>query len=317
MSHVAVSFEQPEYAADADGIGTCACWRPSASSACRRPASTKPPPPSSTAWCKNPAEKPPLLPRPYAVAKMYAYWITVNYREGLWHVRLQRHPLQPREPAARRDLRHPQDHRAIARIALGLQNCLYLGNMPRALRDWGHAKDYVEMQWMMLQQDKPEDFVIATGVQYSVRQFVEFAAAELSVTVAKGQGEQEVGRVAKVVATRPECKVGDVIVASTRATTAPPGRDPARRPHQRPRKSSAGCPRPRSRAGGRDGPVRLHLRPPRQRLVKLAGFQAYDYNGDKPLAHSCGAERAWSVPDYNRCASPGDGDAGVSRGPVF
>ena len=102
--------------------------------------------------------------------------------------------------------------RAIARIALGLQDCLYLGNMS-ALRDWGHARDYVEMQWLMLQQDQPEDFVIATGVQYSVRQFVERAAAELGVTVRfEGEGEKEIGVVAAVTGDRAKCKVGDVIV---------------------------------------------------------------------------------------------------------
>ena len=102
--------------------------------------------------------------------------------------------------------------RAIARIALGLQDCLYLGNMS-ALRDWGHARDYVEMQWLMLQQDHPEDFVIATGVQYSVREFVEFTAAELGISVRfEGEGVDEVGVVARVEGDKAKAKVGDVIV---------------------------------------------------------------------------------------------------------
>ena len=102
--------------------------------------------------------------------------------------------------------------RAMARIALGLQDCLYLGNMS-ALRDWGHARDYVQMQWLMLQQEQPEDFVIATGVQYSVRQFVEFAAKELGVTVEfGGEGVAEVGTVVKVDGEKAKCKPGDVIV---------------------------------------------------------------------------------------------------------
>jgi len=102
--------------------------------------------------------------------------------------------------------------RAVSRIALGLQDCLYLGNMS-ALRDWGHARDYVEMQWLMLQQDKPDDFVIATGVQYSVRQFVEFAAEELGITLTwTGEGANEVGTVSAVTGKEAKCKVGDVIV---------------------------------------------------------------------------------------------------------
>jgi GDPmannose 4,6-dehydratase len=114
------------------------------------------------------------------VAKLYAYWITVNYREAYGHLCLQRHPLQSREPAARRNLRDPQDHPGLANIAQGLEPCLYMGNID-ALRDWGHAKDYVRMQWMMLQQDAPEDFVIATGEQYSVREFIRWSAEELGI----------------------------------------------------------------------------------------------------------------------------------------
>ena len=157
-------------------------------------------------------ETTPFYPRsPYAVAKMYAYWITVNYREAYGIYACNGILFNHESPLRGETFVTRKITRAIARIALGLQDCLYLGNMS-ALRDWGHARDYVEMQWLMLQQDHAEDFVIATGVQYSVRQFVERAAAELGVTVRfEGEGEQEVGIVAAVSGDKAKCKVGDVI----------------------------------------------------------------------------------------------------------
>src|SRR5690606_27273471 len=162
-------------------------------------------------------ETTPFYPRsPYAVAKLYAYWITVNYREAYGMYACNGVLFNHESPLRGETFVTRKITRAISRIALGLQDCLYLGNMS-ALRDWGHARDYVEMQWLMLQQDQAEDFVIATGVQYSVRQFVEFSARELGVTLAfEGEAEQEVGRVVKVEPVKGEmlatCKVGDIIV---------------------------------------------------------------------------------------------------------
>jgi GDPmannose 4,6-dehydratase len=139
-------------------------------------------------------ETTPFYPRsPYAVAKLYAYWITVNYREAYGIYACNGILFNHESPVRGETFVTRKITRAIARIALGLQDCLYLGNLS-ALRDWGHARDYVEMQWLMLQQDQPEDFVIATGVQYSVRQFVEFAAAELGISVRfEGEGGPDQG----------------------------------------------------------------------------------------------------------------------------
>jgi len=158
-------------------------------------------------------ETTPFYPRsPYAVAKLYAYWITVNYREAYGLYACNGVLFNHESPVRGETFVTRKITRAIARIALGLQDCLYLGNLS-ALRDWGHAKDYVEMQWLMLQQERAEDFVIATGVQYSVRQFVEFAAQELGITVTfSGEGESEIGTVSHVTGGRARCKVGDVIV---------------------------------------------------------------------------------------------------------
>ena len=160
---------------------------------------------------------------------MYAYWITVNYREAYGMYACNGILFNHESPLRGETFVTRKITRAIARIALGLQDCLYLGNMS-ALRDWGHAKDYVEMQWMMLQQDKPEDFVIATGVQYSVRQFVEFAAADwASPLPSKGQGEQEVGVVAKVEGDKGQVQGRRRHRARPTALLPPHrGRDPAR-----------------------------------------------------------------------------------------
>ena len=158
-------------------------------------------------------ETTPFYPRsPYAVAKMYAYWITVNYREAYGIYACNGVLFNHESPIRGETFVTRKITRAIARIALGLQDCLYLGNMS-ALRDWGHARDYVEMQWLMLQQDRPEDYVIATGVQYSVRQFVERAASELGITIQfEGEGEKEIGIVAAVSGKKAKVKPGDVIV---------------------------------------------------------------------------------------------------------
>jgi GDPmannose 4,6-dehydratase len=197
MSHVAVSFETPEYTANADGIGTLRILEAIRILGLEK--KTRFYQASTSELYGLVQETPqkettPFYPRsPYAVAKLYAYWITVNYREayGIFACNgiLFNHESKVRgETFVTRKIT-----RALARIKLGLQDCLYLGNLD-ALRDWGHAKDYVEAQWLMLQHDVPEDFVIATGVQYSVRQFVELAAHELEVTIRwEGQGVAEKG----------------------------------------------------------------------------------------------------------------------------
>jgi len=216
QSHVAVSFEEPEYTANADGLGTLRLLE--AIRILGLEQKTRFYQASTSELYGLVQEVPqkettPFYPRsPYAVAKLYAYWITVNYREAYGMYACNGILFNHESPVRGETFVTRKITRAIARIALGLQDCLHLGNLS-ALRDWGHARDYVEMQWLMLQQDAAEDFVIATGVQYSVRQFVEFAAAELGVTVSfSGDGVNEIGTVSQVVGERSRCKVGDVIV---------------------------------------------------------------------------------------------------------
>jgi GDPmannose 4,6-dehydratase len=216
MSHVAVSFETPEYTANADGIGTLRILEAIRILGLEK--KTRFYQASTSELYGLVQETPqkettPFYPRsPYAVAKMYAYWITVNYREAYGLYACNGILFNHESPLRGETLVTRKITRAMARIALGLQDCLYLGNMS-ALRDWGHAKDYVEMMWLMLQQEQPEDFVIATGVQYSVRQFVEFAGRELGISIAfSGEGAAEIGTVAKVEGDKAQCKVGDVIV---------------------------------------------------------------------------------------------------------
>jgi GDPmannose 4,6-dehydratase len=216
MSHVAVSFETPEYTANADGIGTLRLLEAIRILGLEK--KTRFYQASTSELYGLVQETPqkettPFYPRsPYAVAKLYAYWITVNYREAYGMYACNGVLFNHESPLRGETFVTRKITRAISRIALGLQDCLYLGNLS-ALRDWGHAKDYVEMQWLMLQQSQPEDFVIATGVQYSVRQFVSFAAKELGVTIAfSGEGEQEIGVVAQVEGDLAKCKVGEVIV---------------------------------------------------------------------------------------------------------
>jgi GDPmannose 4,6-dehydratase len=160
-------------------------------------------------------ETTPFYPRsPYAVAKMYAYWITVNYREAYGMYACNGILFNHESPRRGETFVTRKITRGLSHIAQGLEKCLYMGNMD-ALRDWGHAKDYVRMQWMMLQQDKPQDFVIATGLQYSVREFITWTASELGITLRfEGQGVDEKGFVAAISGNMaPALKVGDCIVA--------------------------------------------------------------------------------------------------------
>ena len=197
MSHVAVSFETPEYTANADGIGTLRILEAIRILGLEK--KTKFYQASSSELYGLVQETPqkettPFYPRsPYAVAKLYAYWITVNYREAYGIYACNGILFNHESPLRGETFVTRKITRALARIKLNLQDCLYLGNMD-ALRDWGHAKDYVEMQWLMLQQDTAEDFVIATGVQYSVRDFVNAAAKELDMHITwQGQGVNETG----------------------------------------------------------------------------------------------------------------------------
>ena len=197
MSHVAVSFDTPEYTANADGIGTLRILEAIRLLGLEK--KTRFYQASSSELYGLVQETPqtettPFYPRsPYAVAKLYAYWITVNYREAYGIYACNGILFNHESPVRGETFVTRKITRALARIKLCLQDCVYLGNLS-SLRDWGHARDYVEAQWLMLQQDTPEDFVIATGVQYSVRQFVEIAAAELGIQIAwQGAGVGETG----------------------------------------------------------------------------------------------------------------------------
>ena len=216
QSHVAVSFEEPEYTANADGIGALRLLE--AIRICGLEKTTRFYQASTSELYGLVQETPqkettPFYPRsPYAVAKLYAYWITVNYREAYGIYACNGILFNHESPIRGETFVTRKITRALARIVLGLQDCLYLGNMS-ALRDWGHAKDYVEMQWLMLQQEVAEDFVIATGVQYSVREFVDLAAKELGVTLSfEGEGEKEIARITAVNNPEAKCKVGDTVV---------------------------------------------------------------------------------------------------------
>lgn len=197
QSHVAVSFESPEYTADVDAMGTLRLLEAIRILGLEK--KTKFYQASTSELYGLVQETPqkettPFYPRsPYAVAKMYAYWIAVNYREAYGIYACNGILFNHESPRRGETFVTRKITRGLANIAQGLEECLYMGNLD-ALRDWGHAKDYVRMQWMMLQQDQPEDFVIATGVQYSVRQFIEKTAAALGMQLRwEGAGVNEVG----------------------------------------------------------------------------------------------------------------------------
>lgn len=217
QSHVAVSFESPEYTADVDAMGTLRLLE--AIRICGLEKKTRFYQASTSELFGLVQEIPqrettPFYPRsPYAVAKMYAYWITVNYRESYGMYACNGILFNHESPRRGETFVTRKITRAIANISQGIEKCLYLGNMD-SLRDWGHAKDYVRMQWMMLQQDHPEDFVIATGKQISVREFVRMSAKEVGLELEfSGQGVDEI---ATVVNKTSDCaigvSIGDVIV---------------------------------------------------------------------------------------------------------
>lgn len=217
QSHVAVSFESPEYTADVDGLGTLRLLEAIRFLDLEKKARFYQ---ASTSELyglvqETPQkETTPFYPRsPYAVAKLYSYWITVNYREAYGLYACNGILFNHESPRRGETFVTRKITRGLANIAQGLESCLYMGNID-ALRDWGHARDYVRMQWMMLQQDEPEDFVIATGNQYSVREFIRWTAEELGMALEfTGKGANEIATVAAVAGDKaPSVKVGDVVV---------------------------------------------------------------------------------------------------------
>lgn len=217
QSHVAVSFESPEYTADADAMGTLRLLEAIRLLGLEK--KTRFYQASTSEMFGMVQEIPqsettPFYPRsPYAVAKLYAYWITVNYRESYGMYACNGILFNHESPRRGETFVTRKITRGLANIAQGLEDCLYMGNLD-SLRDWGHAKDYVRMQWMMLQQEKPEDFVIATGLQYSVRDFIRWSAAELGVSLRfEGHGVDEKAVVEQVDGDMaPVVKPGDVVV---------------------------------------------------------------------------------------------------------
>ncbi len=218
QSHVAVSFEAPEYTADVDAMGTLRLLEAIRLLGLEK--KTRFYQASTSELYGLVRETPqtemtPFHPRsPYAVAKLYAYWITVNYREAYGLYACNGILFNHESPRRGETFVTRKITRGLANIAQGLEKCLYMGNMD-SLRDWGHAKDYVRMQWMMLQQAQPEDYVIATGVQYSVREFIRWTAEDLGLTLRfEGQGVEEVAFVEAIAGDKaPALKVGDRVVA--------------------------------------------------------------------------------------------------------
>ena len=214
---MAVSFESPEYTADVDAIGTLRLLEAIRILGLEK--KTRFYQASTSELYGLVQETPqkettPFYPRsPYAVAKMYAYWITVNYREAYGMYACNGILFNHESPRRGETFVTRKITRGLANIAQGLEQCLYMGNLD-ALRDWGHAKDYVRMQWLMLQQEKPEDFVVATGLQFSVREFIRWSAEELGITLKfAGEGVYEEATIAAVKGDKaPGAKVGDVVL---------------------------------------------------------------------------------------------------------
>ena len=282
MSHVAVSFESPEYTANADGMGTLRILEAIRILGLEK--KTKFYQASTSELYGLVQEIPqkettPFYPRsPYAVAKMYAYWITVNYREAYGLYACNGILFNHESPLRGETFVTRKITRAVARLALGLQDCLYLGNLS-SLRDWGHARDYVEMQWLMLQQETPEDFVIATGVQYSVRQFVEFAAAELGIELRwEGEGEQEVGIVAAVTNKDVKVTVGTTIVKVDPRYFRPTEVETLLGDPTKAKEKLGWVPKTTLAELVQEMVQADYTAAKRDALVKMAGFQAFDYH---------------------------------------
>ena len=291
QSHVGVSFEEPEYTANADGIGALRLLEAIRILGLEKKTRFYQ---ASTSELYGlvqeipQKETTPFYPRsPYAVAKLYAYWITVNYREAYGMYACNGILFNHESPVRGETFVTRKVTRAISRIALGLQDCLYLGNMS-ALRDWGHARDYVEMQWLMLQQQQAEDFVIATGVQFSVRQFVEFAARELGIIVRfEGEGEAEVGIVEHIEPVTnakgdsellASCKVGDVIVRVDPRYYRPTEVETLLGDPSKAKTKLGWEPKTTFAELVKEMVISDYTSAKRDHLVKQAGFQAYDYH---------------------------------------
>jgi GDPmannose 4,6-dehydratase len=286
QSHVAVSFEAPEYTANTDALGTLRLLEAIRILGLER--KTRFYQASTSELYGLVQEVPqkettPFYPRsPYAVAKQYAYWITVNYREAYGLYACNGILFNHESPLRGETFVTRKITRALARIALGLQDCLYLGNLS-ALRDWGHARDYVHAQWLMLQQAQPEDFVIATGVQCSVRQFVQKAAAELGIQIEfVRQGPDEVGVVEKVDAIQGEykarCKPGDTIVKVDPRYYRPTEVETLLGDPSRARERLGWIPPTDLDTLVREMVAADHAAARRDSLVKMAGFAAYDHH---------------------------------------
>jgi GDPmannose 4,6-dehydratase len=282
MSHVAVSFETPEYTANADGVGTLRILEALRILGLEK--KTRFYQASTSELYGLVQEVPqkettPFYPRsPYAVAKLYAYWITVNYREAYGMYACNGILFNHESPIRGETFVTRKITRAVARMALGLQDCLYLGNLS-ALRDWGHARDYVEMQWLMLQQLQPDDFVIATGVQYSVRQFVELACAELGIALRwNGDGVNETGTVVAVQRRDVKVKEGDTIVRVDPRYFRPTEVETLLGDPSKAKAKLGWEPRTTLQQLVQEMVSADYTAAKRDAMVKLAGFQAYDFH---------------------------------------
>jgi GDPmannose 4,6-dehydratase len=286
MSHVAVSFEQPEYTADADALGTLRLLEAIRILGLEK--KTRFYQASTSELYGLVQEVPqrettPFYPRsPYGVAKLYAYWITVNYREAYGIYACNGILFNHESPLRGETFVTRKITRGIARIAAGLQDCLHLGNLD-ALRDWGHARDYVLMQWMMLQQSQPEDFVIATGEQHSVREFVQRSAEVLGIELAfTGQGAAEIGTVRAVRAVEGQalasCRPGDVIVKVDPRYYRPTEVETLLGDPTKAREKLGWVPQTSFAELVREMTLADHTAARRDQLVQKAGFQAFDHH---------------------------------------
>jgi GDPmannose 4,6-dehydratase len=280
QSHVAVSFEEPEYTANSDALGPLRVLEAIRILGLEKKTRFYQ---ASTSELYGlvqeipQKETTPFYPRsPYAVAKLYAYWITVNYREAYGMFACNGILFNHESPVRGETFVTRKITRALARISLGLQDCVYLGNMD-SKRDWGHARDFVEAQWLMLQQEKPEDFVIATGKQYSVRDFVNAAAAELGIKLRwTGKGIQETATV--VAARGPFPKKGQVIVRVDSRYFRPAEVETLLGDAAKARRKLGWKPRISFQALVMEMITEDLKSAERDELVKRHGYSAYDYN---------------------------------------
>jgi GDPmannose 4,6-dehydratase len=280
QSHVAVSFEEPEYTANSDALGPLRVLEAIRILGLEKKTRFYQ---ASTSELYGlvqeipQKETTPFYPRsPYAVAKLYAYWITVNYREAYGMFACNGILFNHESPVRGETFVTRKITRALARISLGLQDCVYLGNMD-SKRDWGHARDFVEAQWLMLQQEKPEDFVIATGKQYSVRDFVNAAAAELGIKLRwTGKGIQETATV--VAARGPFPKKGQVIVRVDSRYFRPAEVETLLGDAAKARRKLGWKPRISFQALVTEMITEDLKSAERDELVKRHGYSAYDYN---------------------------------------